>query len=155
MLRFPCQDELLTGPPPPTLPAGAIVRWRPLVPAAILGPTGLIRHFTRAVLDPAADDTVFPLDTARRLGVNFRPDTGHRLRWRGQVHPLRFGDVELVLSDAAVECRWQAVVAFSPAPIRYPILGTCGCLEFFDVRFFGADRVAELDPNRSYPGTVR
>src|SRR5713226_7261860 len=106
MLRFPYQGELLTGPPPPSLHAGATVRWRPLVPVDILGPTGLVRRFGRAVLDPAADDSVFPLDTARRLRVRLRPDTGHRLRWRGQLHPLRFGDVELVLADDASVCRW-------------------------------------------------
>jgi hypothetical protein len=154
MLRCPYQDELLTGPSPPSLPAGTTVRWRPLVPVDILGPTGLMRHFGRAVLDPAADDTVFPLDTAHRLGVRLRPDTGHRLRWRGQLHPLRFGDVELILADDASECRWPAVVAFSPAPIRYPILGTSFCLQFFDARFLGADLIAELDPNPAYPGTT-
>jgi hypothetical protein len=154
MLRFPYQDELLTGPPPPTLSAGATIRWRPLVPVDIVGPNGLVRYFGRAVLDPGADDTVFPLDSAARLGIPLRPDTGHRLRWRGQLHPLRFGDVELVLADANSECRWQAIVTFSPAPIRYPILGICACLEFFDVRFLGADRIAELDPTRTYPGTT-
>jgi hypothetical protein len=58
-------------------------------------------------LDPAADDSVFPLDTTRPLGVRLRPDTGHRLRWRGQLYPLRFGDVELVLADDASVCRCQ------------------------------------------------
>ncbi len=154
MLSFAYQDEPLTGPPPPSLPAGATVRWRPLVPVDIVGPSGLIRRFGRAILDPGADDTVFPLDTALRLGVRLRPDTGHRLRWRGQLQPLLFGDAELVLADDASACQWHAVVAFSPAPIRYPILGICGCLEFFDARFFGADRIAELDPNRSFPGTI-
>jgi hypothetical protein len=51
------QDKLLTGPPP-LLPAGATVRWRPLVPVDIVGPTGLVRHYVRAVLDPGADDSV-------------------------------------------------------------------------------------------------
>ena len=88
MLRFPYQDEMLTGPPPPSLPASAVVRWRPLIPVTIFGPAGVFRDFGRAVLDPAADDTVFPLDTARRLGIPLRPDTGHRVRWRGQLHPL-------------------------------------------------------------------
>ncbi len=81
MLRFAFQDEPLQGPPPPTLPAGATVRWRPLVPVTIRGPTGLVRQFGRAVLDPAADDTVFPLDTAGWIGARLRPDTGHRIRW--------------------------------------------------------------------------
>jgi hypothetical protein len=154
MLRFPYQDEPLTGPPPPSLPSGATVRWRPLVPVDILGPTGLVRHFGRAVLDPAADDTVFPLDTAQRIGARLRPDTGHRIRWRGQLHPLRFGDVELVLADDVSVCRWPAVVGLSPAPLRFPLLGACGCLPFFDAQLLGADLIAQLDPNRSYPGTT-
>jgi hypothetical protein len=106
MLRFPYQDEALTGPPPPSLPAGAVVRWRPLVPVTIFGPGGLFRDFGRAVVDPAADDTVFPLDTVQRLGIALRPDTGHRIRWRGQLHPLRFGDANLLLTDNGSVWRW-------------------------------------------------
>jgi len=68
---------------------------------------------------------------------------------------LLFGDVELVLADDASECRWPAVVAFSPAPIRYPILGICSCLQFFGACYRGADQIAEIEPNRLYPGTVR
>jgi hypothetical protein len=153
MLRFAFQDELLQGPPPPSLPPGTTVRWRPLVPVTIIGATGQVRQFGRAVLDPAADDTVFPLDTAGRIGARLRPDTGHRIRWRGQVHSLRFGDVELELADDTALWRWAAVVGFSPAPLRYPILGQGGCLQFFDVRFLGLDRIAELETNRSYPGS--
>ena len=152
MLRFPYQDELLTGPPPPSMPVNANVRWRPLVPITIFGPGGLFRDFGRAVVDPAADDTVFPLDTAQRLGVQLRPDTGHRVRWRGQSHPLRFGDAELVLTDNIVVWRWSAVIGFSPAPLRYPILGQSGCLQFMDVNFWGADRMVEMEINRTYPG---
>lgn len=154
MLQFPYQDEPLTGPAPPSLPAGAAVRWRPLVPVDIVGPTGTIQHFGRAVVDPTADDTVFPLVTARWINVAFRADTGHRVRWRGQVYPLRFGDVELVLDDGSSAWRWRAVVGFSPAAIRYPLLGTAGCLEFIDARFRGADRIVELETNRLYQGTV-
>src|SRR5205823_3661880 len=40
MLQFPCQDEPLTGPSPPSLPSTATVRWRPLLPVAVLGRTG-------------------------------------------------------------------------------------------------------------------
>jgi hypothetical protein len=155
MLRFPYQDEPLTGPPPPTLPPGSTVRWRPLVPVEILGPTGISRQFGRAVVDPAADDTVFPIDTATRIGAQFLPATGHGVRWRGQLHPLRFADVELILDDGASVLRWPAVVAFSPASIRYPILGRGGCLQFLDVAFYGLDLVVTLQTNLSYPGTER
>jgi hypothetical protein len=62
--------------------------------------------------------------------------------------------VELELSDdTGAVWRWPAVVGFSPAPMRYPILGTCGCLQFFDPRFRGEDRIVEIETNRSYPGT--
>jgi hypothetical protein len=154
MLRFPYQDEPLTGPAPPSLPASAAVRWRPLVPVEIFGPTGLSRQFTRAVVDPAGDDTVFRLDTARQIGAILLPDTGHRLRWRDQLHALRFGDVELVLADDSGVWRWPAIVGFSPAPVRYPIVGTAGCLQFMDARFRGSDLIVELETNPTFPGTV-
>jgi hypothetical protein len=153
MVRFSYQDEPLTGPEPPSLPPGTLVRWRPLVPVTIIGPGGLQRDFGRAILDDAADDTVFPLDTAGSLGVGLYPDTGHRARWRGQLHALRFGKVELVLTDFRSTRGWPAMVGFSPAPLRYPILGQTGCLQFMDPRFLGADLVAELETNRTYPGT--
>jgi hypothetical protein len=62
--------------------------------------------------------------------------------------------VELVLDDGSSVWRWQTVVGFSPAPIRYPILGTAGCLQFIDARFRGADQIVELESNRLYPGTI-
>jgi hypothetical protein len=154
MLRFPFQAEPLTGVAPPTLPPGSTVRWRPLVPVEVVGPTGISRQFGRAVVDPAADDTVFPLDTAARIGVRFLPDTGHGVRWRGQLHPLRFADVEWVLDDGVSVLRCPAVVAFSPAAIRYPILGRGGCLQFLDATFYGLDQFVTLQPNSSYPGTA-
>src|SRR5687767_11679692 len=132
MLQFPYQAEPLGGPAPPSLPAIATNRWRPLVPVTILGPTGTQRFFPRAVLDPGADDTVFPLAFAPFLAVTLLADTGHGLRWRGQSYPLRFGHVELEFSAGAHVWRWPAVIGFSAASIRYPILGIAGCLQFFD-----------------------
>src|SRR5205807_5180790 len=120
----------------------------------IVSAAGVFRHYPRAVVDPASDDTVFPLDTARRIRAQLRPDTGHRVRWRGQVHPLRFGDVELILNDGISVWRWSAVVGFSPAPLRYPILGNAGCLQYFDTLFRGADLTIELNTGRSYAGSV-
>jgi hypothetical protein len=154
MLRFPYLPEPLGGPPPPSLPAGATVRWRPLLPVHIIGPTGQVRYFPRALFDPGADDTIFPMDLVPSLGVILMPETGQGVRWRGQRHPLRFAHVELELSDESSSVwRWPAIVGFSPAPIRYPLLGIAGCLQFFDVQFRGEDRTVELETNRSYPGT--
>jgi hypothetical protein len=153
MLQFPYQDEALSGAAPPSLPASATVRWRPLVPVTILGPTARRRFFPRALLDPGADDTVFPLAIAGLVGVALRPDSGHVLRWRGQGYALRFADVSLELSDGVEVWRWSAVIGLSPAPLRYPILGLAGCLQFMDARFLGESRIAQLEANRSFPGT--
>jgi hypothetical protein len=134
------------------LPLGTKERWRPLVPLRILGPSGLLRSYIRAVLDSGADDTVLPMDVALIIGVATAP-AAQRLRWRGQTYSLQFGAVELELEDqTGMRCRWRAVVGFSPAPIRYPILGQAGCLQFFDAMFRGLDRVVELETNRAYPG---
>jgi hypothetical protein len=94
------------------------------------------------------------LGLATVLGIPLRAATGHVVRWRGQAYPLRFGDVELELcDDTGAVWRWPAVVSFSPAPMPYPILGTCGCLQYFDPTFRGEDRIVEIETNRSYPGT--
>jgi hypothetical protein len=154
MLQFAYQDEGLGGSPPPSLPASATVRWRPLVPVTLFGPTGRRRFFPRALLDPGADDTVFPLVIAGLIGVALRPDSGHVLRWRGQGHALRFGDVSIELSDGAEVWRWSAVIGWSPAPLRYPILGIAGCLQFMDACFLGERRIAQLEVNASFPGSI-
>ena len=151
MLQFPYLDEPLTGPPPPSLAPGAVVRYRPLIPVTVVGPAGQ-RRFSRAVVDSGGDDTVFPIGVLALIGVAPRPDSGHRIRWRGNLHPLRFADVDLVFADDAASCRWPSVIAFSPAPLPYPILGNAGCLEFFDVRLLGGDLVVELETNWKYPG---
>lgn len=153
MLRFAYLEEFLTGPVPPTLPANSVVRYRPLIPITIIGPGDVSFGFERAILDTGADDTVFPIDVAKRLGIPLRPLTGHGLRWRGQLHAIRFGDVELALADSNTICQWRTVIGFSPAAIRYPILGQAGCLRYFDARFLGADLAVELEVNRDFPGT--
>lgn len=152
ILQFPYLDEILGGSPPPSLSAAAQVRYRPLIPVALLGPNGQ-RKFSRALADSGADDAVFPIDSLPLIGATPRADTGHRMRWRGSLHPLRFADVELLLTDGVASCRWPAVVAFSPASLKYPILGNASCLEYFDVRFLGADLIVELEPNWKYPGS--
>jgi hypothetical protein len=106
------------------------------------------------VLDPGADDTVFPLAIAALLGVNLRSPSGHGLRWRGQAYVLRFGDVELELSDGIQVYRWPAVIAFSQAPLHYPILGLSGCLQYFDATYLGEDRIIRMSANGSFIGTI-
>ncbi len=153
MLRFAYQEELLSGPVPPSMPANSVVRYRPLVPITIIGPGNASFSFERALLDTGSDDSVFPIDVAKRLGIRLKPLTGHGMRWRGLFHAIRFGDVDLALSDTISIWQWGAVIGFSPAPIRYPILGQAGFLQYFGARFLGADLAVELEINRDFPGS--
>jgi hypothetical protein len=140
-------------PVPPSLPANARVRWRPLVRARLIGPRG---HwdFDKALVDSGADDTVFRLGWDKLLGVPLRSDTGQGHRWRGKWYPLRYGDVELELTDDVRMWRWSAVIAFSPAAIPYALLGHGGCFQFLDVRFLDADRFVEFEDNRNWRGRI-
>jgi hypothetical protein len=120
----------------------------------VLGPTGIRHFFPRALLDPGSDDTIFSVDTATLLGVTMLTDSGHAVRWRGQRFSLRFGNVDLEITDSLQILTWNAVVGFSPAPIRYPLLGLAGCLQFFDARFRGHSQLVEMEPNSAFGGAV-
>lgn len=115
-------------------------------------PLGGFHKFARALVDSGADDTLFPLIIANRLGVPLLVDTKHGVLWRGQAAPSRYGMVELELADASGNSlRWPATIAFTTANITYPLLGVSGCLEFFDAKFLGKDRILELEPNADFP----
>src|SRR5690348_5419657 len=124
MLRFPYQF------------VGSSQSWRPLVPVRILGPQGAFRDFGRAILDTGSDDTLFGANTAALIGAVLEPP-GLAVRWHGQLYPVRFAMVELKLTDYATHWRWPARVGFTPAPLRYPILGQRGALQYFNAEFLG------------------
>ena len=151
-LRFPYQATSPPGASAP--PSRAMVVWRPLVPIRAFGPTGRSRTFGLALLDTGSVDTILPLAAARSLAAPLR-NTGQIVRWRGVAYPVEFGDLELELADGTSTYRWMATVGFSPAPIAYLLLGSRGCLEFLDATFFGQARIAELDANQSFPGSIR
>lgn len=154
ILRFTYQPEPLRTPPPPSLPPSTTKRWRPLVPITIHGAAGRSFQFGRALADPGADDTIFPYDLVAHLGVVLHSPTGHAMRWRGRRYALEYGDVELELTDVTrASLRWPATIAFTRAPIRYPFLGICGCLEQLDVRFLGDAHLIEFEPNAAFQGT--
>ena len=88
------------------------------------------------------------------LAVSLLPNRGYSHTWRGTSHPLRFGRVELELTDDISVWRWPTIVAFSYAAIRYPLLGHCGFMEYIEAKFLDADRRLELEPNSWYPGTT-
>ena len=153
MLQFPYLPKLLKRLPPPNLPSGTMLRWRPMLTVTLVGP-GDRRYTTRAVLDTGSDECLFPDTFLQLIGVTPRPELGHSITWRGNRYALRYGDISLMLADDASTYRWPATVAFAPARIPYPLLGLAGCLQFFDVRFRGADRTVELVSNWTYPGAT-
>lgn len=154
MMEFPYLEEFLLSAAPPSLPANSVSRWRPLLPVRIFGPLGDVRVLRRVLLDSGADDTIFPLDVAVQLQLTLRPDSGHPIRWQGQHHPLRYGDVELELSDGQMGVRWPATIGFTTARLRYPLLGLGGCWQFFRATFLGDQRAVEIDINPTFPGTT-
>ncbi len=66
---------------------------------------------------------------------------------------MRYADITLLLADDVSAYSWPATVAFTTAPLKHSLLGLAGCLEYFDARFFGADRIVEMEANWTYPGT--
>ena len=151
-LRFPYQPVELSGPPPPSLPPNATARWRPLVPVRVVGVTSF-RSYGAAVLDSGSDETLFSLPVAEKIGVPFLPHAGAHV-YRGKTYSIQYAQVQLELTDGNVLWSWPAVVGFSEAKFRYPLLGQAGCLEFMDVTFKGKDRLVLLETNDSYPGQV-
>ncbi len=151
-LRFPYQSVKLFGPPPPSLSPIATERWRPLVPIRIVGPSSFM-DFDGAVLDTGSDDTLFSLPDAERIGAILLPQAGAHI-YRGRTYSIEYSYVQLELTDGSVLWSWPAIVGFSEAKFRFPLLGQAGCLEFTEVTFRGKERVTVLETNASYPGQV-
>ena len=155
-LRFPYQAVPIIGPIPPNLPAGSTVRWRPLIPVRVANlDTGQLFPLDQALVDTGADDTILPMTLATTLGIPLLPITasGHAIRWRGNSYTMRFGEVSLELDDGVETWKWTSLVAFSPAPLRYPLLGHAGFSQYFDVTFAGAAPAVLLETNPSFAGT--
>jgi hypothetical protein len=121
----------------------------------VLGPAGRSRYFAEALLDTGSLEIVFPWTTPVSIGATLLPGGGHQLYWHGTPYPLRFAPVELQFITSTASCRWPAIVGFSSAPLKYPLLGMAGCLEFFDATFRGEDGVVELSPNGKFPGSLK
>lgn len=145
--------QLPSGPNPPPTAGTSPVKVRPLITVTLAAITGPLppRTFGSALIDSGADDTVFPVDAADSLKVATVP-SGQQIVWRGRPHPVRYGKVILSIDDGREYCRWEAMVAFSPAPIRYPLLGNRGFFDRLDVRFLLVRDRIEIEPNANFDG---
>jgi hypothetical protein len=143
----------LIGVPRAVLPLGGRwVRPRPLVGVTVVGPGGS-RH-RQAVLDTAADDTIFPEALAAPLGLDLSQAPQGTAAGVGSAGvPVKYAQVRLRLTDGHEFREWPAHVGFTPAPLPYALLGFAGCLQFFSAHFHGDREEVELTVNGLYPGT--
>jgi len=118
----------------------------------VVGPAATVTR--RALLDPGADDTVFPESVARLAGIDLTGTPTGAGMGVGRVSlPLRYAQVVLRISDGREHREWPAWVGFTAATLRQPLLGFAGCLQFFDALFLGAREEVELTVTPLSPGS--
>jgi hypothetical protein len=127
-------------------------RPRPIIPVALLGPKGQAAN--DAVVDSAADDTVFPQKLALVIGVDLTNAPAGEGRGVGKKKVrLRFAEITLRLTDGKEFRAWHGWVGFTAVRLERPLLGFAGCLEYFTATFHGDREELELTVNSAYPGT--
>ncbi len=150
-MRFPYKMTRV-GRPALAL-GGRWVRPQPLIHVALAGPTAT--RPVLGILDTAADDTVFPDSCGRkRIGLDLTGAPTGSSSGVGQVPaPLRYAQVKLRVAAGGEFREWPAWVGFTSFPVRYPMLGFAGFLQFFTATFHGDREEVELAVNSLYPGT--
>ena len=131
---------------------GRFVRPRPIIPVTVIGPVkALLRD---GLLDTGADDTIFPEYVAQFIGLDLtNAPSGLSTGVSTGVVPVRYAAVMLRLAKATERREWQAWVGFTAAPLRRPLLGFAGFLQYFEASFRGDREEVELTINALYPGT--
>jgi aspartyl protease len=131
---------------------GRWVRPRPFISVSVLGPAGVKPE--TGLLDTGADDTVFPEDVARAIGVDLSTAPTGTFSAAGMgSFPVRYAEVTLRIAGTGELREWKALVGFTAAPLRRPLLGFAGFLQFFTATFHGDREEVELVVNGLYPGT--
>lgn len=149
-LRFPY--KLISLGRPIWSLGGRSVRPRPLLTIGVLGPGSAVA--VRGIVDPAADDTVFPDKLAWAIGIDLsNAPTATFLGVGAQPASLRYAEVELRLTNGNQRFEWPARVGFVPFRLQYALLGFAGFLQFFTATFHGDREEVELTANALYPGT--
>ena len=131
---------------------GRWVRPQPLIHVGVVGPTVTLP--IEGILDTAADDTVFPDYVAAQIGIDLTGAPAGSSSGVGLVTaPLRYARVMLRVAAGGEFREWPAWVGFTSFPVRYPMLGFGGFLQFFTATFHGDREEVELAVNSLYPGT--
>ncbi len=138
---------------PQTALGGGTVRYRPIMAVGISGPSG--NWILDGLLDTGSDDTIFPEWVAAVIGLDMHQAIDQEIHLAGRGKPLRcrYWSTKLRLTDGLQETyEWNATVGFVAIPLKCPLLGQAGFLQYFDVTFQGADHGAILTPNWSFSG---
>jgi hypothetical protein len=137
---------------PVTPLAGAMVRYRPIIPVRIFGPSG--SRLLDGCVDCGSDDTMFPLSLAGTLGIDLTgAPQGEACPVGGMIVSYVYAPVTLRVTDGLESFQWQTSVDFVDLPLRWALLGHAGFLDFFDTDLRGARREVFLTPNALFPGT--
>jgi hypothetical protein len=131
---------------------GRTERPKPILAVALIGPLNTVTR--DGLLDTGADDTIFPEAVAVAAGIDLSNAPSGTASGVGMVrYPVRFATVTLRITDGQERREWRAWVGFTAAPMRRPLLGYAGFLQFFDANFLGNAEVVELTVNSGYTGT--
>jgi hypothetical protein len=133
--------------------AGRYVAWpRAVIGVTIVGPTG--SRARDAVLDTAADDTIFSDFLAATIGVDLsNAPSGTASGVGPATFPFGTRRFACVWTDGVEQRDWPCWDGFTPVRIPYPMLSFAGCLQFFTATFHGDREEVELAVNGSYTGT--
>lgn len=103
-------------------------------------------------MDTGADDTLFPLSVATRLGIDLRSaPSGKAHGVGGGSFDVSYAEVQVqITDDNQAVAEWSATVAFTQQTLDFGLLGFAGCLEFFRSSFDGENEFATLDPNVNF-----
>lgn len=132
---------------------GRLVRPRPMIVVAVVGPAGTM--VDKGLMDTGADDTVFSEVVAFRIGIDLsQAPTSVAAGIGGSgASAIRYAEVKLRISDGKEHREWPARVGFTSASLHRPLLGYAGFMQFFTAAFHGDRECVELTVNGSYPGT--
>ncbi len=129
---------------------GATEVFRPEIPVRLIGKRGDV--YVLGLLD----SVVLGRHVAERIGVRLSRKKSWRVHgFGGQSLPAVRGVIDVEIIHRGQSLCWSvpiSVVTYEdPDQDEVVLLGQSGFLQFFDVRFFGAEHVVELKPNALFP----
>jgi len=130
----------------------SLFRPRPTIFVTVKGPGGAWNEL--GLVDTGSDDTVFPGYVARIIGLDLTQAPTRTASGVGKVPAvIHLAEVILKITDGREIREWPARDGFTSTPLKSPLLGFAGFLQYFSANFQGDQEVLELTVNSLYPGT--